>query len=205
MKKIELSKLGRTLILSPHPDDESLGCGGLLIKNASRCEVVVLTDGRYGGLLKENKDEVIVRRKKELEEAMKFVGLEKYSFLDIEDGKLSKNFSKFAKLNLEKFDTIFCPAPGENHSDHACVFNFILKLKPKARIFAYEVWSTLEKPSHYIDISDLINKKKKLINLYKSQLSQVDYLSRIISLNHYRGMQVYPAIPYLEAYQELVL
>jgi len=205
MKKINLSKLKRILVIAPHPDDESLGCAGVLIKKAKQCEVVVLTDGSKGGNKGEKKDEIITRRKKEFKRAMAFVGLKKYTFLDISDGKLEENFPKFSQFDLEKFDTIFCPAPGENHSDHACVFNFILKLKPKARIFAYEVWSTLEKPSHYIDISDLINKKKKLINLYKSQLSQVDYLSRIISLNHYRGMQVYPAIPYLEAYQELVL
>jgi LmbE family N-acetylglucosaminyl deacetylase len=39
---------GRALILAPHPDDESLGCGGLIAAACARGEppvVVVLTDG----------------------------------------------------------------------------------------------------------------------------------------------------------------
>ena len=39
---------GRALILAPHPDDESLGCGGLIAESCARGEppvVAVLTDG----------------------------------------------------------------------------------------------------------------------------------------------------------------
>ena len=41
-------RLGRTVVLAPHPDDESLGCGGLLALLAQAgCQphVVVVTDG----------------------------------------------------------------------------------------------------------------------------------------------------------------
>ena len=40
--------LGQALVLAPHPDDESLGCGGLIAEACARGEppvVVVLTDG----------------------------------------------------------------------------------------------------------------------------------------------------------------
>ena len=40
--------LGRTVVLAPHPDDESLGCGGLLARLAAHgvpARVVVVTDG----------------------------------------------------------------------------------------------------------------------------------------------------------------
>lgn len=203
MKKISFTRSTRILVLAPHPDDESIGCGGLLLKFPSQCEVVVLTDGRYGGAPGQSNIDTIAMRRLEFEKAMKYVGVNKYSFLGVEDGRLSKNFSKFSNLDISRYDVIFIPAPGENHLDHSCVYEFLLRLKPQAKIFAYEVWSALLAPSHYIDISDVIEKKKALIGCYKSQITQVDYVSKIVGLNCYRGLLPFPAIQYAEAYQRM--
>ena len=43
---INIDEKARILIVSPHPDDETIGCGGILAKYGSQCDVVVLTDGR---------------------------------------------------------------------------------------------------------------------------------------------------------------
>lgn len=203
IESLFISKSDKILIIAPHPDDESIGCGGLLLKYAEQCDVVVLTDGRHGGLEGQNKEDVINIRKTEFEEVMSDVGVKNYRFLNIEDGKLDENFEKFSTLDVDLYDTIICPASNENNPDHACVYKFLLKLIPQVRILTYEVWSTLPNPTHYIDISDVIDKKTKLIQRYESQISQVDYISKIIGLNCYRGMQVYPAIQYAEVYQEM--
>lgn len=203
MNNLNLAPEQRILVLAPHPDDESIGCGGLLLRYPGQCDVVVLTDGRYGGLSGQDKQDVINLRKVEFERAMFYAGVKRWLFLGVEDGKLSENFAKFAELDLSGYDVIFCPAPGENHEDHACVYEFLRKLKPQARIFGYEVWSALSSPSHYIDISDIVDEKKRLIGLYQSQTSQVDYVSKTIGLNCFRGMLVYPAVRYAEAYQEM--
>ncbi len=45
---IDARSLGRTLVLAPHPDDESLGCGGtlaLLRRAGFTVHVVFITDG----------------------------------------------------------------------------------------------------------------------------------------------------------------
>jgi LmbE family N-acetylglucosaminyl deacetylase len=202
MKNLFFSKSARILVLAPHPDDESIGCGGLLLKYPSQCDVIILTDGRYGGPSGQEKD-TITTRKKELEKAMTYADVKKIGFLGIEDGKLSENFSKCAGLNLSGYDAIFCPSPNESHPDHACVFEFLLKLNLQARIFGYEVWSPLYAPSHYLNISDVVEEKKKLISFHESQISQVDYASKAIGLNCFRGLLPYPAIPYAEAYQEM--
>lgn len=205
MENLTFPASARILVLAPHPDDESIGCGGLLLKYPGQCDVVVLTDGRYGGLPWQNENDVITMRKLEFERAMTYVGVKRWSFLGIEDGKLSENFAKFASLDISGYDAIFCPGPGENHLDHACVYEFLLRLKPQVRIFVYEVWSAISSPSHYIDISDIADGKKRLIAHYLSQISQVDYVTKTISLNCFRGMLAYPAIEYAEAYKEMII
>jgi len=203
MEKLFFPKSARILVLAPHPDDESIGCGGLLLKHPGQCDVVILTDGRYGGLSGQTESDAIASRKLELERAMVYAGAKKWSFLGVEDGKLSENFAKFSNLDINGYDAIFVPAPGENHPDHSCVSEFLLRLKPQARIFTYEVWSALPVPSHHIDISDVVDEKKRLISYYESQVAQVDYVSKAIGLNCFRGLLSYPAVQYAEAYQEM--
>lgn len=203
MEKLFFPKSARILVLAPHPDDESIGCGGLLLKYHGQCDIVVLTDGCYGGLPGQAETDTIVSRKLEFERAMAYAGARKWFFLGVEDGKLSENFAKFVELDLSGYDVIFCPAPGESHEDHACVYKFLQKLKPQAQTFGYEVWSSLGSPSHYLDISEVVDEKKRLIGFYESQTAQVDYASKAIGLNCFRGMLVYPAIPYAEAYQKI--
>lgn len=203
MKKIIFSESARILVLAPHPDDESIACGGLLLKFRHQCEVVVLTDGRYGNLPGQSATETIAMRKREFKQAMAYAGVRRFSFLGVEDGKLAENFAKFSQLDLNGYDAIFVPAPGENHPDHSCVYDFVLRLKPQAKIFTYEVWSALPEPSHYLDISELVDEKKRLINYYESQVAQVDYISKALGLNCFRGLLPYPAVSYAEAYQEM--
>lgn len=203
MEKLFFPKSARILVLAPHPDDESIGCGGLLLKFPGQCDVVVLTDGRYGGLSGQSELNTIATRKKELEKAMIYAGVKNYLFLGVEDGKLSENFAKFSTLKIDGYDAIFIPAPRESHPDHSCVYEFLLRLKPQARIFTYEVWSAISRPSHYLDISDVVDEKKRLINYYESQVAQVDYISKVIGLNCFRGLLSYPAVQYAEAYQEM--
>jgi LmbE family N-acetylglucosaminyl deacetylase len=200
MENLSFSASARILVLAPHPDDESIGCGGLLLKYRGQCDVVVLTDGRHGGLSGQSETETMTLRKLEFERVIAYSGVKKWNFLGVEDGKLSEHFEQFATLDLSGYDAIFCPAPGENHEDHACVYKFLLKLKTQAQIFGYEVWSALGSPSHYIDISDVVDEKKRLIGFYESQVAQVDYVSKAIGLNCFRGMLVYPAVQYAEAY-----
>ena len=79
------------------------------------------------------------------------------------------------------------------HKDHAavsCLFKRLAKTRPfKGKAVYYEVWNTLAAPTHYVDFSDRVDEKRTLINLYKSQVKNIDYASRILGLNHYRGLR----------------
>lgn len=47
---LELNPDDKCLVIAPHADDESIGCGGLLLKYPDNCDVVVLTDGAKAAL-----------------------------------------------------------------------------------------------------------------------------------------------------------
>lgn len=190
----------RTVVLAPHPDDESIWCGGLLLK--FHPTVVIMTDGRHGG---EDgcEEETIHIRHEELSNAMRFAGITNYSELGIEDGHLAgADFGEIARrIHLEDYEAIFVPAPHDAHPDHAAVWPSLAPfIKEGQEVYFYDGWSALATPTHFLDISDAIEGKKALVRLYASQEAYVRYSERVAALNYYRGLLAYPAVEYAEAY-----
>ena len=87
MKALDIRDNDRILIIAPHPDDECIGPGGVLLQYAKQCEVIVLTDGRQGqGDTAPEKEKQI--RKQEFLNGMKRLNIGCFRMLDIEDGTL---------------------------------------------------------------------------------------------------------------------
>lgn len=193
-KELNISAVKKCLCLSPHADDESIGMGGLLSLYPNNFEVILLADGRKG-IKDKTIDEVIKIREDEFKCAMSVADIEKYSFLKVEDKKLLDSFEQFKTINLEEYDYIFLPNIIDQHPDHKAVsllLNQLIKagtkIKPGLQICFYEVWSALGFVNAFVDISPAIEKKKEMINCYKSQIAQKDYEYHALGLNQYRGM-----------------
>lgn len=187
------------LILAPHPDDETIGCGGLIALYPKQCDVICLTDGRHCDKYDNiTIDEIIKIRKKEFETVMIQSGVNSFKMLGIEDLKLSK---AKPKLDLKWYTHILIPSPTDAHPDHIAVSKILKKYYKKyyKKVVYYEVWGAIAKPTHYLDISNVIEKKKINVNSYKSQVEFIDYFSRISGLNRYRGMR--PRIDFAESFQ----
>jgi len=197
--RFKTGKSDRYLIVAPHPDDESLGCGGFMIKNARQCDVLILTDGSRGDR-RLSKEQNIAIRKKELAAAMSYAGVNSYFCLDIPDTNLQFHLDELEKINFKTYDYVFVPHRHESHVDHRCVYDAVksILITGQTRLVSYEVWSTLPVVSTYMDISDIASKKKELINFYQSQMTRINYTEKILALNFYRGMRMY--IDYAEAF-----
>lgn len=117
----------RVLVLSPHPDDESVGCGGTLAQLAdggSEIDVVFLTPGSPAGVRS-----IADVRQREAYDAGAILGIKDLIFLGGQDGKLYSQFALADKLRdmvqQNRYDTIFCPWPYEDHPDHAAAFRML--------------------------------------------------------------------------------
>ena len=196
IKKWEIKKDDKICILAPHADDEVIGCGGLLAKYCNQCDVILLTDGAFNG------DENIQKiREDEFTKVMKFLKIENFSFMRAKDTQLVEAYDLFEKIDFSKYNYVIMPHPFDPHKDHVVPQAFFKKLKNKKHLKAkavyYEVWGTMNEPTNFVDISDVVETKRKAIEMYESQ-KNIDYAGRILGLNHYRGMR--HNVEFAEAY-----
>lgn len=181
------------LVVAPHPDDETVGCGGLLALFGRQCDVLLLTDGRKGTPADGSKTEEQTAeiRKAEFDEAMAFFNVKSFQALGLPDGSLAKKAREVSGVDLRSYDLVFVPYRNERHPDHAAAFRIIKKLKKtqhaKAELLEYEVWSPITAPNRFLDISDSMDRKLEGIRLYASQTRELNYESLAIGLNGYRG------------------
>lgn len=214
----------RILVLAPHADDETLGCGGSIKKYVDAgkyVEVVILTDGRLGdpevratrapGLRAERENALIALRQQEAREAMGILGVSALTFLAAPDGRLASADAAFTETLSRRFevvrpDTVFVPFFLDRHTDHlaanACLEAVYRRSERIERVTlaAYEIWSPLV-ANTLVDISAEAPSKWQAIVAYQSQLKDVDYLNGAKGLNRFRAVAgLLPNSAYAEAF-----
>lgn len=201
----------RVLVLSPHPDDESLGCGGAL---ALHCEhgdpvrVLFLTDGaKAGGNENYAQEDYVALRKSEARTACHILGTSDLEFWGLADRELEaddRNVRRLAEvLNEYHPSMIYAPSPSEFHPDHraaaALLWTAMQRTRSQAQVAFFE-FNTPLRINTLVDISPVIEKKRHACEAYESQLGQHSYLDCAIGLNRYRALTVSPACQYAEGF-----
>jgi len=182
----QLTPLNKNIVvIAPHPDDEVLGCGGLIIKslqNNCKISLIFLTSGL-------NSDRE-VRENEALKVASK-LGIDDVTFLRINDGKVFNelSFNKIkGKLESIKPDIILIPFIFDKHDDHISSNKFIPDIPSnlKIEIWCYQVYSTMS-CNAYIDITDIAEEKYRAISMYQSQMNNFDYVNWNRGLNAFNS------------------
>lgn len=204
---INIQKKDKILIVAPHPDDECIGLGGMLSLFSKQCDIVVLTDGRYG--TKKNSPEIeIAVRRSQFENEMQYLKITTYQFLGYEDGTLMQHNECMSQIDFSKYTKVFIPALDDNHVDHTAASMFAIeKIKwqnlKDIEVYQYEVHTPLHDISHYLDITEVIEEKSKLIKFHEDQLQYLDYDNIANSLAKYRACQANKGDRYFETYLKI--
>jgi hypothetical protein len=148
----------RVLVVAPHPDDEALGCWGLLKASATAATVGValVTDG---GAPRSESIELRERRVAESRALLGNVAQVEMRRLGLPDGELRVHVAALrAKLEalVAEFapDLVLAPAPTDGTDDHAVVSEQLAGL-PAGRLYFYRsTWATfpLEAADHVIRV-----------------------------------------------------
>ena len=102
----------RILVIAPHADDESIGCGGMLSLYGPQCDILLLTDGRKGHttIQYQNEEDLIRVRKEEFINAGKIAHVNDIMLLNIMDGEVANNKTIiFETVNIRNYDYVFVP------------------------------------------------------------------------------------------------
>jgi len=191
---------GPWLILSPHPDDETIGLGGSIALSREKVWVVMVTDGSKGGDPSQ--------RKKEADTAAKLLGIDRLIWWDIPDREVSNNQQVFVQ-NLPELikafapKTIFLPSPFEFHPDHRFTTKWAIeclkKINCQGEIWLYEI-SRQGEVNRLIDITPVASLKQKAIKVYHSQIAQRPYDEVALALNRARSYTLENKVEYAEGF-----
>lgn len=185
---------GTLLVFAPHPDDETLGCGGTIIKRLRegyKVKLIVLTDGSHSHstvlkiITNPTPEDVARIRKQEVIKASEVLGIDRndITFLDYEDGSLQVNIEEATQRVIEmlkqepKVIRIYSTHEKDGHRDHKAtgliVRNAVASLQLRIPIYFYIIWPTDELGVLDLvkeNINDVLAIKQIAIDQYRSQI-----------------------------------
>ncbi|GEM_PF-449969 len=200
----------RVLVLAPHADDETLGCGGTLaalVDDGARLDVLVVSDGAGNEPDPEARRLVGERRLEETREALRRLGGGALRCAFLPDRGLSRAGASLSAalegvLLATLPDLVFVPSPVELHPDHRAVAEAFLSLfsgdagrrlaaalPEGARAAFFEV-SQPFRPNVLVDVSRTIARKEAAVAAFVSQLEGHDYATFARGLGQYRRMSL---------------
>lgn len=187
------------VVIAPHPDDESIGCGGTLCLHAARGDrvtAVFLTSGELG-LKHLTREEAQKVREGEAEAAAEILGVAALTFMRWPDWYVGEVVDDAAAqlrpiLQREAPQIVYLPHEREWHPDHQAALPIVQSAlrgsEPELpTLLTYEVWTPLPDYYHVENITPVIKRKMRAILSHRSQIAQLRYDRAVRGLNQYRG------------------
>ncbi len=211
---IPTPEAARVLVVSPHIDDDVIGCGGVLRQHAVAGASVTSVYLRNGG----------PTREAEAHEAGKLLGISDLVFLrwgpDPTAGRAGRTrpgpraevevcqetLAGLRQVIQERRpDVVYAPFFLDPHPDHVAATRLLAAVAGQGMAieacYLYEVWSPLV-PNALVDITGEAETKRRAIDAHRSQVATINMSDGILGLNAYRA-QMNRILGYAEAFLRL--
>lgn len=217
----------KILFIAVHPDDETLGCGGTILKHKTEGDQIywlIITSmvkgiSNYTQSMVDERREVIqkVSQKYKFDQVYQ-LGVPTQLVHRIDFRELVLSIEKV--INEVKPDTLYSMFNNDVHSDHRISFEAVYSCTKSFRkpfiktIYMFEALSETEfapalqtlsfVPNVYVDITDYMDKKLEIMSMYDTELMDEPYprsLSSIEALARVRGSRA--GVKYAEAFMLL--
>lgn len=185
------------LAIAPHPDDETLGCGGTLLRHAAAGDAVhwlivtgISVAAGFG-------PERVAARDKEIAAVARAYGFHSTTRLELPTMRLDQ----IAKADLVgaisdvirrlEADTLYVPYRNDAHSDHAAVFDAAAACTKSFRyprvksVYAYETLSETEfglkpedsgfRPNLLVDIAEHLDRKIAIMRMFDGEMGEFPF------------------------------
>ncbi|MTV24225.1 PIG-L family deacetylase [Nitriliruptoraceae bacterium ZYF776] len=186
----------RVLVVAPHPDDETIGCGGTLARLAdggAHVEVVVATDGEATIGSPHPPAETARRRRGEAVAACRILGTGDPRFLGLPDGRVADHLDELARglatvLADVDAEVVFVPWALERHPDHRAVIAALARVSPHpAELWGYEAHTPLH-PTHLVDLAPADVDRKRSALAVHATADLAFSLEATLALNRWRSL-----------------
>jgi LmbE family N-acetylglucosaminyl deacetylase len=208
--------MNKALIVAAHPDDDILGCGGILsrFRNKVEFKVIFIAEGTSCRFVEphcdESKSETEIRNSYG-KQALEFLGVTDYEFKNLPCGRLDQTplieINKIIEKAIREFepDTVFTHANCDSNQDHVKVYNAtLISTRPGCNsvknVYSYEVLSSSEwgfhkafTPNAFFALEEKnVREKYDALDMYKSEIRPFPFPRSekgIFTLAAQRGMQ----------------
>jgi LmbE family N-acetylglucosaminyl deacetylase len=212
--------MNKVLVLAVHPDDETLGCGGTILKHKEKGDKI------FWLILTRAKANIVDLRKQYVNEVAGTYNFENFKHLSFLTTELDRYPLGEIILEISKYidqirpTVIYLNFYNDVHSDHRVAFEAVYSCTKNFRypfiekILMYETLSETEFapamqsisfiPNVYVDITPYMEKKLQIMSIYESEVMKEPYprsLSSIEALARVRGSRC--GVKYAEAFMLL--
>jgi LmbE family N-acetylglucosaminyl deacetylase len=182
------------VVVALHPDDETLGCGGALLRhkeNGDEIHWLICTEVKEeNGFTKER----VQGRDSEIEKVAEMYEFDSthrlgFSTMKVDEYSMSELITKVSEVfNKIKPTILYLPFKGDVHSDHRVMFNAAYSCTKSFRypfikkIYMMETLSETEfalstkedsfVPNVFVDITKYLDKKLEIMKVFESELSE---------------------------------
>ena len=185
----------KIMVISPHPDDETLGAGGSLLKLSNLGNEIYWMNVTDAGMGEHYSADFVKKRRIQINRIKQHYVFDRFINLrfppaELNDGIKGELINYMGRVFDEmKPECLILPDYNDAHSDHRYVFEAayacskIFRRSFIRRILTMEIISETNfampydifKPNLYIDITDYLDKKLEALKIYDTELDALPF------------------------------